>query len=139
MNIKRFVAPDMREGLTAVRASLGEDAVILSSRRVADGVEIVAAMDYSADDGTALADDTAALSSAALDQLASDSLAGTAAAPRHREPSFAYGHLSPEPPAAVMPEASDRAGGAHLHQELRDLRRLLESQLASLAWSDVDR
>lgn len=134
MNIKRFVAPDMREGLAAVRASLGEDAVILSSRRVADGVEVVAAMDY----GTALADDTAALSSAALEQLMSDSLASGAAAPR-REPPAAYRDLEPEPAAAAAPESAERVGGADLQQELRDLRRLLESQLASLAWSDVDR
>ena len=135
MNIKRFVAPDMREGLAAVRASLGEDAVILSSRKVADGVEIVAAMDY----GTALGDDTAALSSEALEQLMSDSIANGAAPPPRSEPLAAYRDLEPETPRAAAPENPERADGGDLQQELRDLRRLLESQLASLAWNEVDR
>jgi len=49
MNIKRFVASDMREALRAVRSELGPDAVMLSSRPVDGGVEVVAAIDY--DDG----------------------------------------------------------------------------------------
>jgi len=46
MKIKRFVAPDMRQALRRVREEQGPDAVILSNSRVADGVEIIAALDY---------------------------------------------------------------------------------------------
>src|SRR6187549_1010686 len=46
MNIRRFVASDMREALSAIRADLGEDAVMLSSRKLANGVEVIAAIDY---------------------------------------------------------------------------------------------
>ncbi|MDO3382578.1 flagellar biosynthesis protein FlhF [Gilvimarinus algae] len=41
MQVKRFVAKDMRRALELVRQELGEDAIILSSRRVKEGVEIL--------------------------------------------------------------------------------------------------
>jgi flagellar biosynthesis protein FlhF len=41
MQVKRFVATDMRRALELVRQELGSDAVILSSRRVREGVEIL--------------------------------------------------------------------------------------------------
>src|SRR4051812_33212449 len=46
MNIRRFVAADMREALAAIRAELGADAVMLSSRKLPTGVEVIAAIDY---------------------------------------------------------------------------------------------
>ena len=50
MRITRHCAPDMRQALRAIREQLGPDAVILSSRRTAQGVEITAAMDFDADE-----------------------------------------------------------------------------------------
>lgn len=46
MKIKRFVAADMRSAMNLVRKEHGPDAVILSNRRIAEGVEIVAAAHY---------------------------------------------------------------------------------------------
>ncbi|MGC1547638.1 MAG: flagellar biosynthesis protein FlhF [Rhodanobacter sp.] len=46
MKIKRFVAPDMRQAMREVRDEQGADAVILSTRRFEEGVEIIAAVDY---------------------------------------------------------------------------------------------
>lgn len=46
MRIKRFIAPDMRTALRMVRDEQGPDAVILSNRATADGIEVVAATDY---------------------------------------------------------------------------------------------
>ena len=46
MKIKRFVDTDMRQVLRQVREDQGPDAVILSNRRVDDGIEIIAAVDY---------------------------------------------------------------------------------------------
>src|SRR5262249_6350319 len=48
MKIIRHTARDMRQALRAVREQLGEDAVILSSRRTGEGVEITAAVDFDA-------------------------------------------------------------------------------------------
>src|SRR5262249_50076028 len=46
MKIKRFLAPDMRQAMRDVRAEQGADAVILSTRRLEEGIEIIAAVDY---------------------------------------------------------------------------------------------
>lgn len=46
MKIKRFVASDMRTAFRLVREEHGPDAVILSNRRTAEGIEIVAASNY---------------------------------------------------------------------------------------------
>ena len=48
MKIKRFVAKDMRTALQEVKEFLGPDAIILSNKKVAEGVEIVAAIDQDA-------------------------------------------------------------------------------------------
>ncbi len=49
MKVKRFVAADMRRALDLVRQEMGPDAVILSSTRTKQGVEII-----TSSDGTAL-------------------------------------------------------------------------------------
>ena len=46
MKIKRYMAESMRAALAQVRIEQGPDAVILSSRRVAEGIEVIAAVDY---------------------------------------------------------------------------------------------
>jgi flagellar biosynthesis protein FlhF len=46
MKIKRYLATSMRAALEDVRAEQGPDAVILSSRRVDEGIEVIAAVDY---------------------------------------------------------------------------------------------
>ena len=45
MKIRRFIGKDMRDALNQVKRELGGDAVIMSNKKVADGVEIVAACD----------------------------------------------------------------------------------------------
>lgn len=42
VNVKRYVGKTAREALLALKADLGPDAVVLSNRQVAEGVEIVA-------------------------------------------------------------------------------------------------
>ncbi len=45
MKIKRFFAKDMRSALKEVKETLGSDAVIMSKKKLADGIELVAAID----------------------------------------------------------------------------------------------
>ncbi|TAA10147.1 flagellar biosynthesis protein FlhF [Pseudoxanthomonas winnipegensis] len=78
MNIKSFVASDMRTALRMIRDAQGPDAVILSSRPVAGGIEVVSATEY---DQAALARamraagaDPADASPAALSALAQQQL-----------------------------------------------------------------
>lgn len=56
MKIKRYFAPDMRQAIRQVRDSQGPDAVILSSRSVDGGIELIAAIDYDEDLVTEMAD-----------------------------------------------------------------------------------
>jgi flagellar biosynthesis protein FlhF len=46
MKLKRFVAADTRTAMQQIKATFGPDAVILSSHRVDEGIEIVAAIDF---------------------------------------------------------------------------------------------
>ncbi|HVY63517.1 MAG TPA: flagellar biosynthesis protein FlhF [Gammaproteobacteria bacterium] len=136
MNIKRFVATDMRAALAAIRGELGPDAVMLSSRKLPEGVEVIAAIDYddsllgqSARDGSAgTAGDDLGLSQLDDYQRAAAPLAITRAnvAP-----------AAPAPQVAATPEPSSAETSMAL--EIKDLRRLLETQLASLAWNELNR
>jgi flagellar biosynthesis protein FlhF len=46
VKIKRYLAASMRAALSQIRAEQGPDAVILSTRRVSEGIEVIAAVDY---------------------------------------------------------------------------------------------
>ncbi len=46
MKIKRFVAPNMKTAIAAVKKEIGEDAVILSNKSIPDGVELIAAVEF---------------------------------------------------------------------------------------------
>ena len=46
MKLKRVLAKDTRTALAMIKASLGDDAVILSNNKIAGEVEIVAAIDF---------------------------------------------------------------------------------------------
>jgi flagellar biosynthesis protein FlhF len=85
MNIKSFVACDMRTALRMIRDAQGPDAVILSSRPVAGGIEVVSATGY---DEAALA---RALRAAGADPTDSTPAALSALAQGHAGMSAAAG------------------------------------------------
>lgn len=138
MNIRRYVANDMREALAAIRADLGADAVMLSSRKLGSRVEVIAAVDY---DGSLIGD---AQAEAAADEASARELDEYAQAARRLAAQPAPGPtMSAQPtvsgrPAPFSEPAAD-ATAETLALEIKDLRRLLETQLASLAWSDLNR
>jgi len=139
MKIIRHTASDMRSALRALRARLGPDAVILSSRRTADGVEVSAAVDFDAQElanaqaagFTASATDAPLVSDSALTAQASLSPAPMAAAFAH---TAAAAQAAASTTDAQAPLPADALG-----RELRTLRRMLETQLAALAWNDLTR
>lgn len=106
MNIRRYLASDMKSAFKAAREVHGDDVVILSSRRVRDQIEVTVAADQA----------TAELARA-------NALAAKQAKPTDK---------------VVKNPASDARVEA-LDDELRALRRLLETQLAALAWNDLTR
>jgi flagellar biosynthesis protein FlhF len=93
MKIKRYTAASMRAALDLVRAEQGPDAVILSSRRGEDGIEVIAAVDY---DEALFAD--AKRQSAAL-----------AIAPPSNDTSPASVKMAPAAPAAAVTPAASTA------------------------------
>lgn len=105
MKIKRFTAPSMREAMQQVRTTLSADAVILESRRIASGVEVVAAIDY--------------------DHLAPPEVA--AAATGKASPSAPRGtyelRLQDDPELIA------------LKRDVQDVKRLLQEQLGGLLWT----
>ncbi|WP_448546830.1 flagellar biosynthesis protein FlhF [Thalassotalea fusca] len=46
MKIRRYVAKDMRTALAQIKEELGADAVIMSNKKIPEGVELMAAVDY---------------------------------------------------------------------------------------------
>ena len=57
MKIRRFVAKDMRSALAQIKEELGVDAVIMSNKKIPEGVELMAAVDYSQPVSTPKAND----------------------------------------------------------------------------------
>jgi flagellar biosynthesis protein FlhF len=91
MKIKRYMAHSMRAALAQVRAEQGPDAVILSSRRVEEGIEVISAVDY---DEALFADATLKRTPAVVPEPAQTPSIAPAAvnfAPREPEP-------APQPP-----------------------------------------
>lgn len=152
MKIKRFVAPGMRQAMQQVRDDQGPEAVILSTRRLEEGIEIIAAIDYD----EALVREAAVhamppVAAAAPMPPATAEPASEPAAPltppAHAEPAARPArHATPSMqdilaqlarPAESISEASPMI--RDMRQELGNLREMLETQLASLAWNDMDR
>jgi flagellar biosynthesis protein FlhF len=171
MNIRRYLAPDMRTAFKLVREELGPDVVILSTRRVKGQIELTVASDQvvvsntpnsavrevsfpsltprnerPAETPVARRDTVArpAARSAAI----SDTMPVTTAAPVQAVPAVAVAaRAAAAPAAAALSTAASAAGDASstvasmsaLDGELKALRRLLETQLAALAWNDLSR
>jgi len=166
MRIQRFIAKDMRTALSQVRDALGTEAVILSSGKVGNDVEVVAAMDMEVTRAVANAAPAApqpvvhtALEFAS--RARPDSIEARAAAAASSEgarPRRASSQLSEEiapvvvpPPAPLIAPATATATAAATAAtlagtetqgalaEMKDMRRMLEAQLATLAWNDMTR
>jgi flagellar biosynthesis protein FlhF len=153
MKIKRYVAADMRAALRAIREEQGSDAVILSTRKTSEGVEVCSAIDIELAAGHGTLAETAAfkqLERVALQELERGAL--EAASRGLREPETAM-PAQPDalpfaaPFASSLTVAPSAAGAGSLEvaadrsvvEELRSLRNLLEQQLAALAWNDFTR
>jgi flagellar biosynthesis protein FlhF len=151
MKIKRFLASDMRQAMRDVRAEQGADAVILSTRRLEEGIEIIAAVDYD----ESLMREAVRQSSPAPEVAKPPVKESPKETPKERtkdivkEPVKEARAATPPPPPIPVPP-SDIATlqpiveqsvleTARMRTELGGLRQLLEQQLSSLAWNDMER
>src|SRR5579862_2013820 len=130
MRIIRLTASDTRQALRAVREQLGEEAVILTSKRTGEGVEVTAASDL---DAAQLQNQT---NPPVVETIQ------TAAAAASALPTVAFAPETALPPAgADFPShtAPPTAAMDSMSVELRILRHMLESQLEQLAWNERTR
>lgn len=140
MKIIRHTASDMRSALRALRARLGPDAVILSSRRTAGGVEVSAAVDFDAQELANAQAAGFAAASAPDEPLVDDSALAAPASLPPAPIATAFAHTAAAARAAANSTESQAPLPADaLGRELRTLRRMLETQLAALAWNDLTR
>jgi len=141
MKIQRYLAKDMRTALTQVREALGPDAVILSSGKVGDEVEVVAAIDFESQRATLASDPRARTPAPAVSRSVEPNVRNVDFSKLKR----ASSQLSPEvaqfgsheddaPPKRQAPAAE-----ASLAEEVKGMRRMLEAQLATLTWNDMSR
>jgi flagellar biosynthesis protein FlhF len=151
MKIRRYMAKDMRQALNQVREAQGPDAVILSSRRTEDGVEVVAAVDFEAE--TVIQNAVAeALPHSTNNATAADFKRSLQAIEQSREylRDSRDTHEQNREPARTQHDNVSRSTAAHashgsdeehtdVSSELRTMRRMLETQLATLAWNDLTR
>ncbi|WP_287028249.1 flagellar biosynthesis protein FlhF [Pseudomonas sp. UBA6310] len=158
MQVKRFFAADMRQAMKLVRDELGADAAIIANRRVAGGVELTAALDYqmpsepvrqpNAELEAELRKTQAKIASAHAELAVR--AAGEVVKDRQlfaNEPLVAPElptskvTARPQAPAqptamATAPAGDSRALDAMRH-ELNGLRELIEVQLGSFAWTQM--
>ena len=160
MQVKRFFAADMRQAMKLVRDELGAEAAIIGNRRIAGGVELTAALDYKLSalaprvPNMELEDELRKTQSRIVSAQAelnnrSDSdasinlqlfsgkpLSGpeTHIEPTLEEPPRPYTYA---PPAAAAEPASGQRAYESMRAELNGLRELLEVQLGSLAWTQL--
>lgn len=157
MKIKRFLDKDSRSAMARVRAEMGGDAVILSSKNVNGQVELVAAMDFdekALDDHLDSSSDTAygagfegvgfndgvrfegdRLESHLMHSLgATSSPAGGA---ERSQKSIQQGQASQEYLSQEQVPQEQSPTLTDLQRELGNLRGMLESELAQLSWKDM--
>lgn len=133
MNIRRYVAPDMRTAFKLVRDELGPDVVILSTRRIKGKIELTVASDQSAPQPSLAVKQVNFPVLGATSPLQADS-----PIPEYRVTPTAEIQSVPAVASSPIREIRNSSPIA-VDDELRALRRLLETQLASLAWNDLSR
>ncbi len=163
MKIKRFTAETMREAIRKVRETWGPDAVILSNKKLGNGVEITAAIDFEEEEVEKLAAEMAqapAATEAAVQTTAQPTTQATtqplnqptpvrpeAATQRQAatydspRPSQSSSLLSPSP-STESPSTGSHGNASpdllsDLRQEISDLRGLIEGELTQMAWREI--
>ena len=121
MQLKQYLEPDMRTAMRKVRADLGADAVIISTATAAEGVEVLAALDYDP-----------VLAAQLQGSLRGGAGEASPATPRARPESA--------PAAPIQPAASGVDPViTSMQAELSRLRGLFEEELAEISWQERGR
>jgi flagellar biosynthesis protein FlhF len=149
MKIKRFTAETMREAIRSVRETWGPDAVILSNKKLGNGVEITAAIDFEEEEVEKLATEMAP-SSVANDTTAQSHIQPTpnkpvaapvrpTAAAQRQTATLSGDQLNRQDSLLSTSPALDKQPDllSNLRQEISDLRGLIEGELTQMAWREI--
>ena len=158
MQVKRFFAADMRQAMKLVRDELGADAAIIGNRRVAGGVELTAALDYQMPvepvrQPNAALEAELRKTQAKIANAEADLASRLIADERKDRQLFANESVvapelpaslvkpqrpvAPPTPAAVSAAPVDQRALDAMRSELHGLRELIEVQLGSIAWGQM--
>ncbi|TFW73185.1 flagellar biosynthesis protein FlhF [Methylotenera oryzisoli] len=152
MNIRRFFGKSSREALTIVRQELGDDAVILSNRAVAGGNEIMAFREVEmnamvnatpAHTTSELSDATPWLSllnknaSEQQQSVTADSMDNTIKTSNPRQTPLNHDVDAHNNLQANKSNAATSKQMVWMLKEMRSMRNVIESQLATIAWGNI--
>ena len=118
MNVRKFTAPTTRQAMQQIRNELGEEAVILSNRKVGTGVEIVALAN---EDMTRLTDKSNIQHARPL-------------------PYQSQTKIPTQSVKAITPVAVTNANGNEdILGEIKSMHSMLQQQLSAMSWVDMQR
>src|SRR3989338_593099 len=127
MNIRKFVAPTARQALRDIRNELGDEAVILSNRKVDEGVEIIALANEEQLSG--VRDQGAGIRN-------QESGVGRVSTRPLRQAQDRHVGLKSDLPATV-PQPSILNSESSILVEIKSMHSMLRQQLAALSWNDA--
>jgi flagellar biosynthesis protein FlhF len=137
MQIRKFFGANTRDVLRQVRDALGTNALILSNRQVAGGIEIMAVAEREAQvltDAIPLTPQRSPEPAPIVESIAPLNKEAASSAPPRPTPA-----IPSEPAALPRVTATSHLRYETLSQELRMMRSLLESQLSGFAWGELAR
>lgn len=150
MKIKRFVAPNMKTAIAAVKKEIGEDAVILSNKSVPEGVELIAAVEFDEERFQAEVEKKSAIRNKSQSQSPVSSerktkqpvaSVETASANNDDRMSHSANHQASGYQAKVetlqdSSEAQNETMDA-MRREMQALRRMMENELSGISWQEM--
>ena len=119
MAVKKFYASDMRSAMKTIRAQLGEEAVILSTRKLVDGVEVSASADAGGMSGGAFSGDCDLVKDSSLNKR-----------------SQSNGQASMETPWYLNSISGFEEEHSALHNELGGIASLLQNWMDQQGWEN---
>lgn len=138
MQVKRFFAADMRQAMKLVRDELGADAAIIGNRRLAGGVELVAALNYQLPNELVREPN---LQLEAELRKTQEMIASAQVEMAIRSESESTRPAPAEPPAASKKPRLDPSSTEGMldavRSELTGLRELIEMQLGTMVWGNI--
>lgn len=135
---RKFIATTSREALRLAREALGAEAMVLTNRQLADGVEIVAMAPDEVEQVLEQAAPEAPVAALAPVVPAAPAAPAAPGMPAMREQPAAP-IAAPVPVPAPQPAPAPAAPTDSVLSELHSMRGMIEEQLASVVWNDKQR